>query len=290
MKTLFLIGVWSISSVSLVWSQALPSEFVLVEGGTFKHPGSNYYGKGIVLSDLYLGRDEVTQAQWEAVMGSNPSAFRGATLPVESVSWYDCIEYCNRRSRLEGLTPYYRIEREVKDPLNLNEFDEMRWTVTVEPGGNGYRLPTEAEWEYAAGGGQKTRGFVYSGSHSLEAVGWYWQNSGDEPLHGGWNWPLIEANNAQPKPVGTLAPNELGLHDMSGNVREWCWDWIGELGEEGRRDPQGPASGSYRVWKGGGWFSGDFCAEPAFRGPFDPSSAGPDQGFRLARSRTPAAE
>jgi len=261
-----------------------PADMILVSGGTFRHAGSTFHDAGVTLSDFYIGRHEVTQQQWVEVMGDNPSHFKGDTLPVDSVSWYDCIEYCNRRSLREGLRPYYTIDKSTRDPGNENELDELRWTVTTHPDADGYRLPTEAEWEYAAGGGQASRGHLYSGSDTIDAVAWFWQNSGDTALTGLWSWPAVERNRGRTHPVGTKAPNELGLHDMSGNVREWCWDWIGEPAR-GIADPQGPARGPARVWKGGGWMGGDFCCEPAFRAAFEPHGRGNDQGFRVCRSR-----
>ncbi len=254
-----------------------------VEGGEFRNTNSNFYGKNVTVSSFYLGKYEVTQREWTEIMGSNPSTFAGDDLPVHMVNWYDAIEFCNRRSLREGLEPVYVIDRETKDPHNASELDDVRWVVTFNPKANGYRLPTEAEWEYAASGGQASESFIYSGSNDFNEIGWYWQNSGDDFLDGGWNWPLIEANNNRPQVVGQKKPNELGLYDMSGNVREWVWDWGGDI-QRGVTDPAGPTGGEYRVWKGGGWFSGDFTGDPAFRGLFEPNGVGADQGFRLARN------
>ncbi len=265
------------------WSQSAPADLVLVEGGPFLHAKSVFRTKAVQVPSFYLGRHEVTQQEWVAVMGANPSAFPGDDRPVEMVTWYDCIEYCNRRSLKEGLAPYYTIDKTAADPANQNPEDEFKWTVTPNPGANGYRLPTEAEWEYAAGGGRLSRNFTYSGGDTIETVAWFWKNSGDTALDGLWNWPTIERNKNRTQPVGRKAPNELGLHDLSGNVREWCWDWYGEADTIGTA-PAGVPAGALRLWKGGGWMGGDFCCEPSFRAGFEPHSKGYDQGFRVCRN------
>lgn len=251
-------------------------DLVFVKGGAFKNTKSSFYGNNITLADFYIGKYEVTQREWVEIMGSNPSQFRGDDLPVEMVSWYDVIEYCNQRSLKEGLAPVYNIDKQTKDPNNKSEYDPLKWTVTINEGANGYRLPTEAEWEYAAGGGQMSKSYTYSGSDRAEEAAWYWRNAGDRYLSGDWNWSSIESNNSQPRSVGLKKPNELGLYDMSGNVREWCWDWYGE--------DSASNSGAFRVVKGGGWIGDVSSSELSFRGKFEASGFGPDQGFRVSRS------
>ena len=251
------------------------TEFVLVKGGTFRNTKSNYYGKSVTIPDFYIGKYEVTQKEWTEVMGSNPSKFKGDNFPVEMVTWYDCVEYCNKRSIKEGLRPYYSIDKNKKDPDNDNDHDDIKWTVTINAGADGYRLPTEAEWEYVAGGGQMSKNYAYSGSNDINEVAWYWKNSGDKNLTGFWNWPAIEDNNNKTKSIGLKKPNELGLYDMSGNVREWCWDWHESSGIE----PKG------RAWRGGGWLGGDHACVSSYRGKFEANGIGPDQGLRVCRSK-----
>ncbi len=291
MKNLSLIFlIFSVASAA--FAQAVADNLVWVEGGSFKDTKSNYYakhqtaipyaGKVVTVPGFYIGKYEVTQKEWTDVMGTNPSKFKGEHLPVESVSWYDCIEYCNQRSIKEGLKPYYNIDRSTKDPNNQNDIDNIKWVVTINAGANGYRLPTEEEWEYAASGGQLSKSTVYPGSNQVDAVAWFYKNSGDKPLDGFWNWHVIEANHSKTHPVGTKEPNELGLYDMAGNVREWCWNWFDESASIGN-GPSGGREG--RVWRGGGWMGGDFCCATAWRASFEASGKGADQGLRVARDK-----
>ncbi len=267
----------AIMSVAFACSQGKPGDLILVKGGPFKNTKSNLYGKSIAISDFYIGKYEVTQKEWIEVTGSNPSQFKGDDLPVEMVNWYDCIEYCNMKSVKEGLKPFYNIDKNKKDPNNNGENDDLKWTVTINAGADGYRLPFEAEWEYAAGGGRASRSYMYSGSDNVDEVAWYWENSGDKPIKGNWNYPAIEANNSKTKPVGLKAANELGLFDMSGNVREWCWEWYGES--------LVTDNGSARVWRGGGWLGIDQPCMTYFRGSLEPFWRYNDTGFRLCRSK-----
>ncbi len=215
-------------------------EMVFVEGGTFDM-GSNEYDEekpvhSVTVGDFYIGKTEVTQAQYQAVMGNNPSGFKGDNLPVEQVSWNDAVAYCKKLSQKEGVT---------------------------------YRLPTEAEWEYAARGGNQSRRYTYSGSNNVGDVAWYCENSGSKT-----------------QPVGTKQPNELGIYDMSGNVWEWCNDWYdgNYYKNSPSRNPRGASSGSDRVLRGGSWYYGSACCRSAYRGGRDPERIGFCViGFRVVR-------
>lgn len=253
--------------------QPQDANFVMVQGGAYANTQSPLYGKGSI-PDFYIGKKEVTQKEWVAIMGNNPSTFKGNSLPVETVSWYDCVQYCNKRSIKEGLKPYYTIDQNKKDPINKSEFDSLKFTVTVNKNANGYRLPSEAEWEYAAGGGQKSKSYKYSGSNDIEEVAWYWKNSGDKLLTGTWSWAILEKNHCRTKAAGRKKPNELGLYDMSGNVREWCEDWY--------QDNE-IAAGIKRTQRGGGWIGSEERCEFSNRHSFEASGKGADQGFRLCR-------
>jgi len=243
-------------------------DMIFVEGGTFQmgNPSGGASDErpvhSVTLSDFYIGKHEVSQKEYKAVMGSNPSNFKGDNLPVERVSWFNAVEFCNKLSIREGLTPVYSIN---------NNSSPSNWsggTITANWNANGYRLPTESEWEYAARGGNKSRGFTYSGSNSIGDVAWYTSNS-----------------NGKTHPVGTKRANELGLYDMSGNVWEWCWDWYGEYSSSAKTNPRGPANGSSAVLRGGWWyFNVNYC-RVAYRGWYGRSYTYFSYGFRVARTR-----
>jgi formylglycine-generating enzyme required for sulfatase activity len=196
--------------------------------------------------------------------------------PVIYMSWYDAIEYCNWLSKKEGLTQCYTINKQNKDPNNQSEYDKQKWIVTCNFKANGYRLPTEAEWEYAARGGNKSKGFKYSGSDNIDEVGWYgaYNNNGNRTQYDG---------TAE---VGLKLANELGIYDMSGNVHEWVWDWYGEkyyIRLE-KSNPKGETVGSYRGLRGGSWyFDSEYC-RVAFRSDGNPFRGINDMGFRLLRT------
>ena len=214
--------------------RAMINSFVKVEPGTFKREEQQV----TLTKPFYIGKYEVTQAQWRAVMGNNPAEYKGADRPVEEVSWNDAMAFCEK----------------------LNDYG-------YAPRGYKFTLPTEAQWEYAARGGNKSKGYEYSGSNDLNEVAWYSDNSYREKHHD----------------VGTKTPNELGLYDMSGNVWEWCLDWYGGYGDEKEvTDPTGPQDGSSRVIRGGSWrYDADYC-RVAYRYFSNPDDRDGISGFRLA--------
>ncbi|MBR1447220.1 MAG: SUMF1/EgtB/PvdO family nonheme iron enzyme [Prevotella sp.] len=217
-------------------------KMIRVEGGSFlmgsPDNDSEAYGDEkpqhrLTLSDYYyIGEMQVTQSLWKAVMGNNPSKWKGDNLPVEQVSWNDCQEFIKQLNKKTGKT---------------------------------FHLPTEAEWEYAARGGNKSKGYKYAGSNDIKDVAWYGDNSGSNT-----------------HPVKGKKANELGLYDMSGTVWEWCQDWYGSYNSSAQTNPTGPSSGSFRVLRGGGWSSGARGCRVACRNYYGPDYRGSDIGFRLA--------
>ena len=216
---------------------------IAVEGGTFQMGATSeqsswsnideYPVHTVTLSDYYIGETEVTQELWEAVMGSNPSFFSGnPQRPVEMVSWNDCKEFITKLNNLTG---------------------------------KNFRLPTEAEWEYAARGGNESQGYKYSGSDTIGNVAWYYGNSSSTTHN-----------------VKTKSPNELGIYDMNGNVWEWCEDWYGSYSSSSQTNPTGPSSGSFRVLRGASWRHGSIYCRVSERHRNFPDYRRDTYGFRLA--------
>ncbi|MBR6746967.1 MAG: SUMF1/EgtB/PvdO family nonheme iron enzyme [Muribaculaceae bacterium] len=234
-----------IKAVEGVEVNGVEFNMIYVEGSLFDmgatlEQGDDYFADErpthqVTLSDYYIGETEVTQELWVAVMGNNPSRFTGNSRnPVEEVSWYDCIEFIQELNRLTG---------------------------------KHFRLPTEAEWEFAARGGSNSKGYKYSGSNRIDEVAWYNGNS-----------------VSMTHEVATCAPNELGIYDMSGNVYEWCSDWYGEYPVSSQTDPSGSTNGSYCVNRGGSWGSSARYCRVSCRYYSTPDFRYDYLGFRLVCS------
>jgi formylglycine-generating enzyme required for sulfatase activity len=260
-----------------------PANMVRIAGRTFTmgspstevdRDGDETQHQVTISKPFYIGKYEVTQKEWVEVMGSNPSYFKGDNLPVENVTWYDAIEYCNKRSEKERLTPAYTIDKTRSDGNNTNGYGDVKWVVTWDRNANGYRLPTEAEWEFACRAGTSTP--FYTGSNittnHANYNGNYPYNNNAKGVYQGKTWE-----------VGSGTPNPWGLYDMSGNVYEWCWDWHGTYSSGTQTDPSGAAGGSYRVVRGGSWFNDAQVVRSAHRGIITPSGRDSFLGFRLVR-------
>ncbi|MCB5229480.1 MAG: SUMF1/EgtB/PvdO family nonheme iron enzyme [Candidatus Cloacimonetes bacterium] len=255
---------WNPSSTASASYIITTERMVYVAGGTFHNGTSN-----VTVSSFYIGKYELTQAEYQAVMGSNPSSFAiNPNHPVEQVSWFNAIEYCNRRSIMESLTPCYSYDTYGSNPDNWssgwNSSSGNHTNVSRDWTANGYRLPTEMEWMFASKGGNQSQGFTYSGSNNIDDVAWYSGNSAS----------MTHA-------VGAKAPNELGVYDMSGNVWEWVWDIYGDYPSGLQTNPHGASSGSYRVRRGGGWSNVAGDCTVSSRGGNSAIVSSCDLGFRI---------
>ena len=200
--------------------------------------------KVTLTDDYFIGETEVTQGLWETVMGENPSYFKtkGANFPVEHVNWNDIQEFLTKLNQKTGKT---------------------------------FRLPTEAEWEYAARGGSQSKGYLYSGSNDLDTVAWYYDNARKDLA--------LDDPNYGTHAVKTNQANELGLYDMSGNVWEWCNDWFAAYSSEPQINPQGAVSGPFHVYRGGSWYDIALLSRVSYRFNFYPGNRY-FFGFRLAQN------
>lgn len=290
----------------------VPSYTIIGKKNKNNYTGVFIEGRTVTLSNFYMSQYEVTQDEYRTVMegqkvtvgeteyslNANPSCYADDTKtgqvkrPVESVTWYDAVYYCNARSKAEKLKPAYNITvKAVGTNGNITAAE-----VTPAEGADGYRLPTEAEWEYAARGGDSLVGdwdFTFSGADTasgrmysssinegLDAVGWYCYNNDT----GTTGESSVTNSEKGTHPVGQKNANALGIYDMSGNVWEWCYDWYGSIDKKTETNPLGSSSGSYRVKRGGSWNNGANLASVFHRNSSSPSCSYKFLGFRLVRS------
>jgi formylglycine-generating enzyme required for sulfatase activity len=272
MKTLLLCSITLFAAVSAMAQSRFPNDFVLIKGGTFTmgspvqeaERGIDETQHRVTVRDFYIAKSEVTQREYAGLMGNNPSEFKGDNLPVENVMWFDAVRFCNTRSAREGMTPAYTISSE---------------TVTWNRSANGYRLPTEAEWEYACRAGTSTPFNV--GNNIIDEQANFYNNYGYNNNSSG---RVTGSYRQRTTPVNSFKANSWGLFDMHGNVGEWCWDCYEEYGTTAQTNPTGPVTGTLRVNRGGGWNDFPKHIRSAYRATTPPGNCSFNLGFRLARN------
>jgi len=274
-NTYKLIGliILELSLAGIVAAQSpVPNNFVKIESGTFNmgSPANepqrgDYEGPQhqVTVSAFYMGKDLVTQAEYEQIMGSNPSKFKGWNMPVERITWFDAVEYCNKLSQKEELEPAYTISGTGNNR-----------TVIWNQNANGYRLPTEAEWEYACRAGTTTP-FSTGNNISTDQANYDGNYPYSNYARGLWREKTTN--------VGSFPANAWGLFDMHGNVFEWCWDWYGNYESGPQTDPTGAEYGSYRVLRGGSWYDNGRYIRSANRNSSSPLLRSHSVGFRIVR-------
>ena len=251
-------------NVSGVFSDTAPN-MIYIPGDTYMM-GTGEFAHNVTLDSFKISETPITQKQFKYVMGKNPSKLLGDNRPVECVNWCDALIFCNRLSVMQGLVPCYSIGMDKE--LAAFGSDSPVWKrVICNYEANGYRLPTEAEWEFAAREGGKREPPLYSGSDDIEEVAWYGENS-DVSSHD----------------VGCKKPNAIGLYDMCGNVAEWCWDFLDTLPVTSQTNPHGPQFGTMRVKRGGSWLDDAPQCTVFFRSGSAQAGKSSNLGFRICQA------
>jgi sulfatase modifying factor 1 len=251
----------------------------------------------VTLDAFYMDKYEVTKAEWDVVRtwglsngytDLSEGAGKADDHPVNTISWFDMVKWCNARSQKEGLTPVYYADDAQATIYKTGDVDvtnaQVKWSA------NGYRLPTEAEWEKASRGGLSGKRFPWGDTISHSQANYYASSSFSYDSSGSVNYyhPTYATGSApNTSPVGAFAANGYGLYDMAGNVSEFCWDWHGTYAADSQVNPRGSTSGSHRVLRGGDWNNGAITCRVALRGNCDPTFSFNNTGFRVVRSLAP---
>lgn len=265
MLTIVFLSIGNYSFAQITNSIGL--NMIKVDGGTFTMGGNTDSDEKpphqVTVDGFYIGETEITNRQYQRIMDNDTAWNEFSLKPKSYLSWYQAVEFCNKLSEYEGLKPFYTIDKTRKDPNNLLSHDELKYLVTYNWDADGYRLPFEAEWEFAARGGNKSKGYTYSGGNDPSLIG------------------LYDTHSNQKLEVSSLLPNELDLYDMSGNVEEFCNDWKGDLKPDPATNPKGAASGIVRVTRGGYFSVGAKWMRPSFRSAAQPYVSRIQTGMRV---------